>query len=532
MYDAAPEYSSWRERRLRERLHEAHPAPGIRHELLSIIVYVDDLAVDRDTRLKRTLQSLLQQTYRNIEALVVGPSPINLPLLDQFIHFRGLFYEPLKSHLDFLRDSEASRLWRGSHLLFAPAGTEFDPDTFELLNAALQGDPPADVVLCDYDTVQGGPAFTPGWDPDLLQTYDYIRTAFLASRQLIQHHIANASLFATAYDWLRHVAEQERDLRSAHVTETLIHFLEPEATAAPPVASVHATASKPSDLAVIIPNRNSPDLIRQCLGVFESAGRLRTELVIVDNASDDPNLFSIYEEIQNRFGAKIVPMNQPFNFARMINVGVDASQASTVLILNNDVHITDPGVLEEIVSHAQRSEIGVVGTKLLYGDGTVQHAGILLREGRAGGQPILALHVLRGAPAQDSGYLNTLVSPRNFQAVTGALIACRRDVFLAAGGFDEVHLPVEYNDVDFCLRVREAGYRVICLPFDGIYHYESTTRGTETTPEVASMRRQAIAVMAERWSEQFRHDPYDNPRVELGDVAQAIFPWSRSWSDR
>jgi O-antigen biosynthesis protein len=140
---------------------------------------------------------------------------------------------------------------------------------------------------------------------------------------------------------------------------------------------------------------------------------------------------------------------------------------------------------------------------------------------------MLALHVLRGAGRGDSGYLNALSSVRNYQAVTGALMATRREVFLQVGGFDEVHLPVEYSDVDYCLRVRKAGYRVLCLPLDGIFHFESSTRGTELSPEVARMRQAAMACMAGRWREQFRYDPYRNPWVELGNVTQACFPWSR-----
>ena len=250
------------------------------------------------------------------------------------------------------------------------------------------------------------------------------------------------------------------------------------------------------------------------------------ELVIVDNASDDPDVLTMYAQLRERYDAKIISMNQRFNFSRMINLGVACSTSEILLFLNNDVQITTPGLVEQVVAHVLRREVGVVGTKLLYGDGSVQHGGILLKEGHGGAQTMCALHVLRGAERNDPGYLNALSSVRNYQAVTGALMATRREVFMGVGGFDEVHLPVEFNDIDYCLRVRRAGYRVLCLPLDGIFHFESSTRGSDASPEVLQMRQAAMACMRARWREQFRHDPYSNPWVELGDVPRAWFPRS------
>jgi GT2 family glycosyltransferase len=328
------------------------------------------------------------------------------------------------------------------------------------------------------------------------------------------------------HDWLRMIAQEESDLATRHVTETLVHIPQPDVAPPPPVPVAFRLPCAMPDLSVIIPNRNRPELLAQCLRFMEFPNRFRAELVIVDNASDDAYVLSMYAQLRERHGAKIVSMKQKFNFARMVNIGVAASTSPMLLLLNNDIQITSPGLVEQMLAHALRPEVGVVGTKLLNGDDSVQHGGILLREGDAGVQTMLALHVLRGARRGDAGYLNALSSVRNYQAVTGALMVSRREVFLQVGGFDEVHLPVEFNDVDYCLRARKAGYRVLCLPLDGIFHFESSTRGVELSPEVARMRQVAMACMARRWREQFRHDPYRNPWVELGNVAQACFPWS------
>jgi GT2 family glycosyltransferase len=529
---APRDYSSWRHIRLTQRLQEVSYS-GLWNHLISVAVIAPGEG-DESPSLDATLCSLLQQIYQNIEVLVVEGSLRDSRHVEAFTSYRGLFFEPGILHLDFLRKSRADRLWRGNHLMFVRAGTLFDADTFALLNAALNAQPTGsdpDLVLCDHDRVIGSdeyddPSFTPGWDPDLIQSVDYIETAFIASRALIQRNRARASSCASLHDWLSIIAVEELDLAARHVTESLVHMPPPDVPSCPPMPVTYALPSARPDLAVIVPNRNQPELLKRCLGFMEFPNEFQPELIIVDNASDDSSVLAIYAQLQERHGARIVSMNQRFNFARMVNLGVAASRAQTFLLLNNDVEITLPGLVEQLLAHALRPEVGVVGTKLLYGDGTVQHAGMLLEEGYAGVQTMLALHVLRGAERDDPGYLNALLCVRNYQAVTGALMASRREVFLRAGGFDEVHLPVEFNDVDYCLKVRKSGFRVLCLPLDGIFHFESSTRGSEESPEVARMRHGAMACMAVRWSKEFHHDPYRKPWVALGNVPQARFAWS------
>ena len=179
----ARDYPSWRQSRLTDRLDESARLVGLRNNLISLIVYAID-AGKASARLDATLRSLLQQTYRNIEVLVVGGAIGNVHQAEDFASYRGLFFEPGLSHLDILRDLHADRLWRGDHLMFVVAGTMFDADTFMMLNAALNTAPGArvpDLMLCDHDRVTGAhefshPTFSPGWDPDLIQSQDYIET--------------------------------------------------------------------------------------------------------------------------------------------------------------------------------------------------------------------------------------------------------------------------------------------------------------------------------------------------------------------
>lgn len=494
-----------------------------------ITVFIYDVSPANADALARTLSSLLGQVYRNIEIVVAGIQEAEMPDLADFVSLRGLFVEPALDPLDVLSGPSADHLWRGSHLVFAAAGTVFDPDSFALLNGMLSpssGMQPPDLIVCDHGrgigTATEQPCFLPGWDPDLIAAMDYIGTAFVASRKLVLDR-RSAERADSLHGWLRGLAG--RPLAVGHLTEPVMSLNaampRPSAAAAGIVA-----VSPPPSVAIVIPNRDQAELLQRCVGFLKSLESLAFELVIVDHSSTELATFALYAELQEKYGARIVKIGGRFNFSRMVNLGVAATSSDVVLLLNNDVEITDPRQVEAMVAHAVRPEVGVVGARLLYPDGTVQHAGMVLRSGVSPTHPVLAQHVLRGASGHADGYLDALRTVRNYQAVTGAIIATRRSVFDEVGGFDEVNLPVEYNDVDYCLRVRVKGHRVIVVPTEGIIHRESSTRGSAMTPEVERMRMAGMRLIAERWSDTFNHDPFCNPHLDMGERPQARFPWT------
>jgi GT2 family glycosyltransferase len=279
-------------------------------------------------------------------------------------------------------------------------------------------------------------------------------------------------------------------------------------------------------VAIVIPNRDQPDLLRRCVRFLECLHYPKRELIVVDHASTDPATLALYAELKEQHDFAILRVSGRFNFSRMANLGVAASTSEVVLLVNNDVEITQARQAQMMIEHAMRPEIGVVGALLSYPDGNVQHAGMVLRSGLHAGHAVLAQYAFRGAPKCADGYLYALRTVRNYQAVTGALIATRRIVFDRAGGFDEVNLPVEYNDVDYCLRVRSLGFRVIVVPTEGIVHRESSTRGLASTPEVEQMRKAGARLIVERWREAIDRDPFGNPHVDFGDRPQARLPWT------
>jgi O-antigen biosynthesis protein len=528
-------YPEWQRARLAQRLAAAKPA--VWNHFFTVVLFAEH--ADAGTALAATLASLHRQIYRNIEVLIAGAAPDLPPELADFGSHRGLFVEPALHPLDVLASPAADRLWRGSHLIFARAGTEFAPDAFALLNAALDDRDDAaapDLIVCDHDRLDeaGGvtaPSLVPGWDPDFICQLDYLETAFAASRALVVAQRAERP--ASLHDWLCGIARRARQPVARHVAEPLVHM---PSNAPPPIlqpqqpAILTARRDELPALAVVIPNRNKPELLEQCVSFFKFENRFRPELVIVDNASDEAAVRTLYRDLRARYDARIVQMDRSFNFSCMINAGVAATRAEILLLLNNDVEITAPGRVETAIAHAMRPEVGVVGSRLMYPDNTVQHAGMVLRPGPTEETRVRSEHVLRGAPAAADGYLYQLRTIRNYQCVTGALHVMRREVFDQLGGFDEVAFPVEFGDVDFCLRARRAGYRVIALPLDGVIHHESSTRGRESPPDVVAMRTAAMKIIAERWPAAVADDPCRNPWVEVGEVPEARFPWSSEGS--
>jgi GT2 family glycosyltransferase len=227
-------------------------------------------------------------------------------------------------------------------------------------------------------------------------------------------------------------------------------------------------------------------------------------VVIVDNDSREPETASLFARYRDDPRVRIVPVPGAFNFSDLSNRGAAAATGPVLLFLNNDVEVLEPGWLGELVRHAVRPEIGAVGAKLLYPDRTIQHGGIVLGIGGVAG------HSHLGVPDEDPGYFCRMVIAHEVSAVTGACLAMRADVFESVGGFDAEALKVAFNDVDLCLKIRRAGYRIIWTPFAKLIHHESKSRGAEDTPEKRKRFEGEVLTMLDRWGPELRADPYYN----------------------
>jgi GT2 family glycosyltransferase len=217
----------------------------------------------------------------------------------------------------------------------------------------------------------------------------------------------------------------------------------------------------------------------------------------------------LLEEIANDPRVRILRYSGPFNFSAINNYAAENTNGEILAFLNNDIEITHPEWLQEMVSQAIRPKIGAVGAKLYYPNGDIQHTGVVIGMGGVAG------HQYCHMPHNYTGPNGETILVRELSAVTGACLVVKRSVFVESGRFDEINLPVAFNDIDFCLRLRENGYRNIFTPFAELIHHESASRGSDFVPERRKKFIEECNYMIARWGDTMQNDPFFNPNYSL-----------------
>jgi glycosyltransferase involved in cell wall biosynthesis/2-polyprenyl-3-methyl-5-hydroxy-6-metoxy-1,4-benzoquinol methylase len=262
-------------------------------------------------------------------------------------------------------------------------------------------------------------------------------------------------------------------------------------------------------VSLIIPTRNAHELVRQCI---ESIRRLTTyenyEIILVDNGSDNEESLSYFAELERDADVMVLRDERPFNYSALNNLAVSQARGELVGLINNDIEVISPGWLEEMVSLALLQGVGAVGARLWYPDDRLQHAGVIAGIGGVAG------HSHKCLPKGEYGYFCRASLIQEMSAVTAACMVIRKSVFEEVSGLDEVNLKVAFNDVDFCLRVREAGYVNVFTPFAELYHHESATRGAEDTSRKKKRFKEEIDYMLSRWP-GIKVDYAYNPNLTL-----------------
>ncbi|MDP2407681.1 MAG: glycosyltransferase family 2 protein [Hydrogenophaga sp.] len=266
----------------------------------------------------------------------------------------------------------------------------------------------------------------------------------------------------------------------------------------------------PPLVSIIIPTRNMVHLVKVCIESIKAKTRYKNyEIILMDNGSDDPAALAYFAEQAQADNFRVIRDDSPFCYSAINNLGAREARGEILVFLNNDIEIITHEWLDELVSQACRPGIGAVGARLLYPNGMLQHAGIVLGIGGWAG------HSHKGFSSLALGYVGRASLISSFSAVTGACLAVQKQHFMTVGGFDEVHLRVACNDVDLCLKFTEIGLRNIYTPFASLFHHESATRGYEDTPEKMARFQQEVRYMWSRWPALMARDPAYSPNLTL-----------------
>lgn len=427
---------------------------------------------------------------------------------------------------------------------------------YEYVRAINEQD--ADYLYCDEAVFQDGNLnrivnshFKPDYAPDNLRANNYICHFSVFSRKLLE----GTELFRTRFDgsqdhdmilrltdrarkvvhiprllyyWRRHTesvssgieakpyaVEGARGAVAEHLRAHGFENFEIESTRAfATIFRIRYQIIGNPKITLVIANKDHAEDLRRCVSsILEKSTYTNYEIVIVENNSATEAVFDLYKNLQETGAGRIrvVTFEGAFNYSAVNNLGVRHAEGEYVLLLNNDTQVITPGWMEEMLMYAQRDDVGAVGAKLYYGDGTIQHGGVVIGLGahRTAG------HVHYKMPRLSLGYMGRLCYAQDMTAVTGACLMVKKSLYWQVGGLEEA-FAVSLNDVDFCLKLRRAGYLNVFTPFAQLYHYESRSRGLDESGKSAERYEREAALFREKWKKELQAgDPYFNPNFSL-----------------
>ena len=508
--------------------------------------------------LQEMLDSIVNQTYSKWEVCIADGSPrgesrerLIKRYADRDTRFK---YVILGENKGISGNTNAAMdMAQGDFLVLADHDDTLTPDALFECVKAMNEDPLYDVIYSDEDKLDMDgqalfdPHFKPDFNPDLLTSVNYICHLFVVNRNLVEAIGGFRQEFdgAQDYDFIFRCTEQARKVH--HILKVLYHWrCHMNSTASNPESKMYAfeagaraikahydrmgitvdSVEKGVDygiyhtrfhldeeplVSVIIPNKDHRADLDLCLTSLLDKGTYRNlEVIVVENNSTEPETFDYYEELQEkRKNVRVVTWKREFNFSAINNYGVTFAHGEYLLFLNNDVEVIEPDVIREMLGYARRDDVGIVGARLLYQDDTIQHAGVVIGFGGIAGHTFIGLH------QAENSYFHRAMCAQDYSAVTAACMMSKRSLFDQVGGFRE-ELAVAFNDIDYCLKIRSLGKKVVYNPYALLYHYESKSRGLEDTPEKVERFNREVARFIGYWPEiVINGDPYYNPNLTL-----------------
>ena len=505
--------------------------------------------------LKDLVRSMMYQSYANWELCLVNASPEDVHLTSLLENWamrdKRIRVIRLEKNLGIAQNTNAGiAASTGEFIAFLDHDDFLEPDALFCYADALNKDKTIDVFYSDEDKTDEYaahyfyPHFKSDFNIDLLHANNYM-CHFLAVRKSLVDTVGGLNEKfdgAQDYDFVLRLTENTKKIY--HCPRILYHWrCSNQSTAANQgnkMYAIHAgkaalnahykrlgwnaraqegavdgwyqtkfTLKEEPLVSILIPNKDHTDDLDVCLNsFFERADYQNYEFIIIENNSVLPETFAYYEKIEKEHdNVKVVYWEAGFNYSAINNFGFKFAKGDYIMLLNNDVELITPDIFQSMLGFCMRPEVGIVGAKLLYNDHTVQHAGVLVG---AGG---LADHVFKGIHEDDPGYMGRAISSQDVSAVTAACLLVKRSVYEEVGGLED-EFQVAFNDVDFCLKVRKAGYLIVYDADVKLFHYESKSRGMEDTTERFIRFGNEMMLLNSKWDILSTFvDPYYNPNL-------------------
>ncbi|MEA3222468.1 MAG: glycosyltransferase family 2 protein [Thermodesulfobacteriota bacterium] len=417
----------------------------------------------------------------------------------------------------------------------------------------LNKNPEADLIYSDEDKIDTHgnrmePFFKPDYSPDFLLTRNYICHFSLFRRSIINSigGFRRGYEGAQDYDLILRFIEKTKPKRIFHIPKILYHWRKiPRSAATMDDTKSYAFASAKKALSdylkrsniqgevvdgnfigsyrvkreikndykvsIIIPFKDQSEVLKKCVSsIVEKTKYREYEIVLIDNQSEKEETFEYLDTIKDNSSFRILAYDKPFNFSAINNYAVSQVDSEYIVLLNNDTEVISPDWIENMLEFAQRKDVGAVGALLYYPNDTIQHAGVIVGLGG------VAAHAHKHFNKDSRGYFGRIKLVHNLSAVTAACLMTKKSIFKEVDGFD-VNFTHAFNDVDYCLKIRERGYLIVYAPYAELYHHESISRGYEDTPEKQARFRKEIELIQGKWKDILANgDPYYNPNLTLG----------------
>lgn len=524
--------------------------------------------------LDQMIESIRSQWYDHWDLCIADDKSSELKTLKRLRYWSEkdsrikVAYRSENGHISACSNT-AIELATGAYVAFLDHDDILPPYAFYYVALEILRHPDVQIIYSDEDKITPDgyrldPYFKPDFGPDLLGSHNFVSHLGVYRRDLLNKVGGFREGFFGSQDWdlVLRCLDQIEPTQIRHIQRILYHWRkstestsssvgnknyavtsgkralqeylkkhEPSGTVedGPSFGSFRVQYSTPGDpkASIIILTKNNSAILSKCIeSILEKTSYENYEIIVVDNDSDEPQEKEYLAIISENPAINVVENTIHFNFSELNNWAAEKAHGDILVFLNDDMEVISEEWLSELVSHSLRPKIGPVGAKLIYPDGYIQHAGIILGVGGIAGHAFKFLHYL------NPGHIGRAGIIQNYSAVTAACMAIRKQVFEELGGFDQENFSIAYNDVDFCLRAWGKGYRTVYTPHATLYHHESASRGFENNHQKKMRWQREADMFSKKWQPIIKNDPFYNPALtlfaenfDLADPPRYKKPW-------